>query len=304
MNTLQIFIIICCPFQIFGQSPSDLSAYPIVAEGEKWISQSPDTACFLAQNLLSKPGLDIFSRRQAYFILGKARYKAEMSDEAIFPLQESIVLSQKNKDEKLLLWTFVVISAALGDKESPSLDSSLFYLENAQGLAEKLRDTVSLAKIYINTANVFYLNEDYKKALENNYSCESLLRNSYFEQEKALNFYSKGIILLEIYIKEGKKENLRNAQQSFQTAIKLFNKLGNKSYEADSRNALAGSFLYSENLDEASLEVKQSIKLGIQLNNPEILLNGYYTLSVLCEMQNNLEGSIDALKKLGNYILL
>ncbi|MBC7775033.1 MAG: hypothetical protein H7246_06295 [Phycisphaerae bacterium] len=132
MKTIYIFFILFSPIIVFGQTPAK---YSIVVQGEKWIADNqPDSTLALAQNLLSQTNLDPFKRRQAFYLLGEVNSALGKSEEAIDLLQESIVLSQKNHDDPLLVWSLIAASRAMGDKENPSLDSVMFYLEGAKVL--------------------------------------------------------------------------------------------------------------------------------------------------------------------------
>ncbi len=303
MKTVPIIFILSFPLLAFSQTPTNTPNYPILSKGEEWIAQHhADSALIYAQRILSKRGLNPSNQRQALLLIGRASFELGRPEEAIIPLQKSIVSAQKNHDDLLLLRSQMAIVTALRSMEGSSLDSVALYLAGAKKMAENLHDTISLAKIYINTSNVLYYLGEHEEAVANNYFCEALLKNTNYDNEKALNLHGKGNNLMEIYLKDEKEETLINAQQSYLGAIDLFQKLGNKINEAHSRNSLAGSFLYSENLGKASQEVNQSIKLGIDQNNERILLNGYYTLSSLYEMDHNTVGAVDALEKL-NAIL-
>jgi tetratricopeptide (TPR) repeat protein len=145
------------------------------------------------------------------------------------------------------LKSHIVLAAALGDKIEPSLDSSMFYLTNAQDLAERLKDTLNLAKVYAAMSNVYYLKEEFKEALKIHYQCENLLKNTGLKEIQAINSYGKANNLMEIYNREEGAENLKGAYEAYQVALSLFQELKLTQNEAHARNALGACMLYMEN---------------------------------------------------------
>ncbi len=196
----------------------------------------------------------------------------------------------------------VTLSKAFGDQPEPDLAASRKHLEETKQLAEKLGDTLALARYYIYFSNILYLSGEYESAIENNYFCESLLKNTKYEYEKAINLCGKGNNLMELYIKNEQKEVLQSAQDAYKKAIKIFQDIKNESNEAHARNSLASSYLYSGDLIKAANEVKQSIEIGGNLQDTSVLLNGYYTLTTFYEMNANADSAIESLTKLKFFL--
>lgn len=299
MKTVFIFILFVVPFFLLGQQAITPTNYPIVTQGERWITENKaDSAILLAQNILTKARLDPFQERQAFFLLGKGHFALGAPEDAITPLQKSLVLAQKNRDNPLLLKSHIVLAAALGDKLNPSLDSAMFYLKNAEDLATRLKDTLSLAKIYTNQSNIYFLKEEFKEALKIHYQCENLLKNTTLKETIAINSYGKANNLMEIYNREEGVDNLNGAYEAYKMALSLFQELNLTQNEAHARNALGACMLYMENFKGAENEVKASIKLGATLEDDEVLLNGYYTLTSIYEMQGNAQEAVKSLEGL------
>ena len=97
---------------------------------------------------------------------------------------------------------------------------------------------------------------------------------------------------MEIYIDKDNVEFLKRAQNLYKKSIEIFHALNRPDAEAHARNSLAGSYLYSGELRKATGEVKESIKLGQEYkNDTSILINGYYTLATLHEMDGDAFGA-------------
>lgn len=279
------------------------TAYPIVVEGEKLLELNlPDSALAYAKSILSLKKPDAFERRQAFFITGKALFNKGELEASINFLQRSLISAQKSKDDLILLKSKLAICAALGSTYPPLLDSARSYLIGTKELAEKLKDTISLANHYLYTANLQNISGEYEQALLNHTYCEALLKNTGFELMKAKNLANKGNNALIIYTQKEDIKYLDNAIDSYLKSIKIFITLKDTINEAYMRNSLAESYLYTKDLDAAASEVQQSIKLGIGLNNSKILLNGYYTLANFYEMNQNPVRAKEALINLKTYL--
>lgn len=304
MKTCIIFILLCFPLLTFSQRgtipPLD---YSILVTGEKFIDKNlPDSAFFYAKSIYSRKKANPFELRQAYFIAGKALLNKEEPEAAIDFLEKSLYLSEKYGDEILLLKVKLAIAAALGSSYPPQLDSAIAQLSGTKELAEKLRDTTSLANYFIYTANLQNLSKNYEQALLNHTYCEVLLERTNFNLIKAKNLANKGNNALEIFTLKEDKTYLQKSIESYKKAIEIFKIIKDTINEAHTRNSLAESYLYTEDLDGAASEVQQSIKLGKGLSDPKVLLNGYYTLANLYEMNQNPEKAIEALSNLKLYL--
>lgn len=300
MKTCIIFILLCLPLLTFSQRgtipPLD---YSILVTGEKFIDENlPDSALLYAKSIYSRKKAIPFELRQAYFIAGKALLNKEETEAAIDFLKKSSYLAAKHKDEVILLKSNLAFAAALGASYPPQLDSAKAQLVGTKELAEKLRDTISLANYFIYTANLQNLSKEYEQALLNHTYCEILLERTNFDLIKAKNLANKGNNALEIFTIKEDKTYLQKSIESYKKAIEIFKSIKDTINEAHTRNSLAESYLYTEDLNGAASEVQQSIKLGIGVGDPEILLNGYYTLANLYEMNQNPEKAIEALSNL------
>lgn len=304
MKTIPLLLIPCFPLLGFSQTAPSTNAYPIVAKGEALINQKhPDSALYLAQKTLAQVKANSFEQRQAYFLLGKVKFEMGDPDAAIHPFQKSLGLSEKQGDEHLQLRSLIGLTAALGDKENPEIDSAMFYLETAEYLAKKHKDTLSLYRVYTNRSNLLNLDGDYEAALANTDLNEALLKNTTLEYEKGINSYARANILMESFYKSNDRILLNKAKDAFEFSIAAFqkSKRGIKK-EAHARNGLGGCLLYFDDLEAAEDQIKQSIKLGLELDDDGILLNSYYNLSSLYEMQNNESAAIIALEKLNELM--
>lgn len=304
MKTYIIFILLCFPLLTFSQRgtipPLD---YSILVTGEKLIDKNlPDSAFLHAKSIYSRKKVNPFELRQAYFIAGKALLNKEEPEAAIDFLEKSLSLAEKYNDEILLLKVKLAIAAALGSSYPPQLDSAIAQLSGTKELAEKLRDTTSLANYFIYTANLQNLSKNYEQALLNHTYCEVLLERTNFNLIKAKNLANKGNNALEIFTLKEDKTYLQKSIESYKKAIEIFKIIKDTINEAHTRNSLAESYLYTEDLDGAASEVQQSIKLGKGLSDPKVLLNGYYTLANLYEMNQNPEKAIEALSNLKLYL--
>jgi signal transduction histidine kinase len=303
MKTIYIFILLCLPLFSFGQSGRNASDYQIVVNGEKLLELNlADSALSYVNKILSTKKPDAFERRQAFFVKGKALVEKQEPDEAFIVLQKSLQSAIKYNDIRLILKSKHAICAALGSMYPPLIDSAKTYLVGTKAMAENLRDTVSLANYYLYTANLECLLGNYEKALLNHTYCEQLLDQTKLETMKAKNLVNKGNNALEIYTINEDAKYLKNSIDSYLKSINIFKALKDTINEAYLRNALAGSYLYTEDLDAAAEEVQQSIKLGLGLNDSKILLKGYYTLANYYEMNQNAVKAKEALENLKGYL--
>lgn len=271
---------------------------PIYEEGERLIAaEMPDSALLLSINILSKRSLNPQQRAQASFIAGRSYFILGEPDSAIYFLNKARAASQKLHLDSLLLQTYLALGAAYGDN-AYDLDLALVQLEPAKALAEKLKDTIALANYYIYNANISHLKEEYERSLDYSYFAENLLKNTSYDFEKAKNYYVKGHNLFELYIQTENLKWLNDCQFYYKNVIEINEKLNRKRAEANARNAIAGTYLYSGNLGEASWEVKESIRIGEFLKDTAILLYGYYTLSTIFDMEGKADSAISALSQL------
>lgn len=274
-------------------------ALPILDEGEKLIALDHlDSALSYARAILTRPKLDILNRNQALLVLGMALFKEENPDASVKPLQNSLSIARSLKNEQLILKSLVALGASTATKEYARMDSVVIYLKEAKPLAEALKDTSSLSRIYNNLANVFIEEGDLEKAMAHCYLCESLLKNSRFELEKAICHNSTGRGLFELYYRDGKDEYLKNAIVSFQKAVDIFERLGHKRYEAYARMNIGAVSAFLDDYERAEKETRMGIKLGEELRDSTILLDGYYNLANHFEGENSLEEAMVALNQM------
>ncbi|MFN0176046.1 MAG: ATP-binding protein [Saprospiraceae bacterium] len=297
MKTALIFILLFFSFFLFAQSKMEGPSLAILDEGERLIAlDHADSALLYARAILIRPKIDLLSRNQAYLVLGKALFNEGDPDGSVFPLQKSLSIARSIQNDRLILKALVALSAAMTMKEYPRMDSVLIYLEEAKPMAESLKDTSSLSGIYNNLANIYIDDEDYDRAMAHCYLCESLLKNSKFEIEKAKCHNSTGRGLFELYYRDGKEDDLKTAITSFQKAVEIFERLGRKRYEAYARMNIGAASAFLDDYKRAEKETRMGINLGEELSDSTILLNGYYNLANHYEGENKLEEAKLALR--------
>lgn len=300
MKTLLIFILsLFLSFFCHGQSAPSGALLSIATHGnlllDKWMV---DSAITYSSQFLHKKKIDLLDRGQAYYVFGKAQYLAGDLDKAEISLQNALDIATKLKKERLILWIFNSLACVAGDRWDPDLDLSARYLAKAEMLAQKLQDTVTLAKVYLNASNLFYNLEDYTKAISYNYRCDTLLKNTTFYPEKAANLYGRGRNLIELYNTDPKKTYLDIALLDFEHTKYLYDSLGNKVLSAQASIAIGSCLLYLDRLPEAEKHLEKSIKLGLETGNDDVLLNGFYAQTSLYEMQENYVAAVGALDSL------
>ncbi|MBN8680556.1 MAG: hypothetical protein J0M29_20195 [Chitinophagales bacterium] len=296
------YILFLCLFsgQLLPAQTVDL--LPVFEAGERLIeAEKPDSALVMAQNILSKRSLDPSQRAQASFIAGRSYFILGEPDSAIHFLNIARATSQKWHLDPLLLQSYLALSAAYGDN-GYDFGLALEQLEPAKALAEKLKDTISLANYYIYHANIYHLMEEYERSMEYSYFAENLIKNTRFEFEKAKLYAIKAHNLLEFYINTEDSQLLKDCQEYYKNAIPIYQKLNRRRAEAIVRNALAGAYLYSGDLREAGMEVQESIHIGKIYKDTATLINGYYNLATLFEMEGKADSAISALSQLRFFL--
>ena len=303
MKAIYFALALFFPLILFGQSKPDVLRLSILAEGDRllWRDQA-DSARTYAQAILARPKLDLLSKNQALLVLGRALFNEENPDASVLPLQKSLSIARSIKNDLLTLKTLVALGASMTTKEYPRMDSVLIFLEEAKPLAISLKDTSSLSRIYNNLANVFIEEGDLDKAMAHCYLCESLLKNSRFETEKAICHNSTGRGLYELYFRDGKDEYLKTAIASFQKAVVIFEILGNKRSESYARLNMGAAAAFLDDYGQAERETEQAMRLGTELKDSTILLNGYYNLANQYEGENRLEEAKFALNKMNDLL--
>ncbi len=295
-----------------AQSSSTSEAAQWLDNAQQLLEQGPaaDSAALkLAQDALRRirPNSDYILEGRAYLIAGRAQYNLGYPEDAVPLLQTALNLFQKAKSDSLTLGTLIMLSSAMGNREVPEIDSSLFYVSAARALALKRQDTLRLARIYIIIANIWDEQTQYDSALVYNYLCEDLLKGKSHQLERGQNFYNTGNTLLNRYIAKGEDKDLQDAQYYLQQAIEIFQNIGNQQLEVEARNAAGVAALYSHNFPEAKKELKQSLDIYEQLQDSSGLLNAYYNLATLAETEGKnkeavlaLKNLVDLLKKVGD----
>jgi len=285
MKILSILILLFSPLFLFSQSDQDASPLKILVQGENLIKINRlDSAISYAEMLLSRSKLDQSSRMQALLVLGKAQIDAGDPNTAYLPLQKSLLIARGLKNNQLLVKSLLAFSAVLTEKDPPRLDSAILCLKEAKPIAEALKDTSSMARIYSNLANLFIAEEDYGEAITYSYLCDSIVKGDKFEYERGLSHCTTGRLLSIRYYGNGKADDLKAAITSFQQAVDIFEHLGKKRFEAYARIDIGNLAAFSDDYKRAERETKRGIQLGEELKDSAILLNGYYSLA------NNYEG--------------
>ena len=301
MKTAQVIITLFFPLILQSQSTS--SSLPVLTEGNKLLElELLDSALIYARSVLSGSRLDLMDKSQALLILGKASFSSGDPEASVLPLQKSLSIARRLNHKYLILKSLVALSASMGAKEHPRLDSVMIYLEEARPLAEALKDTSSIAKIYNQISNVYFTKSEYEKALANNVLFESFLKNSRFDYEKGLCYYNTGNVLMEIYYRDWKEEDLKNAKNAYQKSIEYFKHAARKTEEAYARIALGGANAFLDNYKQAEQETKLGIALGNELDNPDLLLNGYYNLANQYEGEGKMSEAKTTLNKMNELL--
>lgn len=300
-----LFVLNFFALNLIAQQPPVYSDYKVVNFGEGLLAKdSVDATIAYGKKTLEQTKPDAFEERQALFVLGRACLDNNDSENAIPYLRKSIALSLKEKDEFLLERSMISYAAALADSDDSKLDSSAMLLEGALGIATRIKDTLGMAKVYRSYSNVYYVDGEYEQAITYNQKFEDILRNSKgYEKDRALNQYAKANSLMEIYNQKEKNADLLEAKKAYEYAINTFHQLMRFKHEAHARNAYAGCLLYFAATDSAEYQAKESIKLGLSLQDNSVLLNGYYTLSNLYEMKADAESLKMSLEKVREYLV-
>lgn len=303
-TTLILLLALGWPVSFFAQSVSTPTAAQLLAQAERLLNQNADSAalaCAKKAIALIRPNTDYTLEGRAYLLAGRAQYNLGYPEDAAIPLQKALKLLGRIENDSLMLDALVLLSAAMGDRETPELESALAYLNEARDLAVKRRDTLQLAKIYINIANVWDEQEDYDTALVYNYLCEDLLKDTPYQLQNGQNYYGMGKRLLELYIEKGKEQDLRKAGLCLQQAVDIFHRLDEPAREADARNAAGAAALYSEDFRRAKNELMQSLDISGKIQDSVGLLNVYYNLATLAETEGK---NSDAVRALTNLVTL
>ncbi|MDX1910522.1 MAG: ATP-binding protein [Saprospiraceae bacterium] len=299
MKTAFFYLFLFMPLLLTAQNNIENPKYNIIHQGEFLLQEyDVDTALYFAKSILSHKKITPIDKCQALLVKSKALFLKEKIKETKISIEESIALSDKLKDEYLLLKSIIVLSATLGEQQPPNLDSAALLLQTAIQLSIKTKDTLNLAKCYINTANVLFLKQDYDKALFHNELCEKLLENSNFKYQIAQNLQSKGNSLFIAHENNGNKELLLNAKKNYEKAIEIYREIEAQNAEAQIRTLLGNIYLLSDDYNNAENEYMESIRFGLALEDTSLLINGYYGLSNLYELQKKYPKANESLGKL------
>lgn len=299
MKTIQLLALVFFPFFLFGQSNPLVPSLAILEEGERLIEvHRTDAALAYAREILARPQLAPFNRSQALLVLGRAHSRGGDPEASVLPFQQSLSIARSIKNEALKLRALVALGGSLTETGFSPFDSVLVLMEEAKPIAESLKDTSSLAKIYNVFGNIFTELEDYDQVIVNCSLCKAILKNSRFLGEEATCYNTYGRSFLEKYYKEGNLEDIKEALASFEKAVELYNKIGNKRYEAYGRTNIGAAATFLNDFERAERETLEAIKLGKELRDTSILLDGYFNLANQYEGENRMEEARMALNEL------
>jgi len=304
MKTIPFFFLLFFPILLFAQPKLTWPPLEILEEGERLILINRlEDALVYAQTILARPKLASLDKGQALLVLGRAYLRGGDPESSVLPFEQSLALARSNKHEVLKLKVLVALGVALFETESQTNDTSLMLIEEAKPIAERLRDTSSLARIYNILANIYEELEDYNKVRINCALCNALLKNSKFFGEEASCYNTFGRSLVERYFREGDTEDVKTAMGYFEKAVELFMKIGNRRYEAYARGNIGASAAFIDDYKQAEEETLKAIKMGEELKDSSILLDGYYNLANNYERENRLEEAQKALNQLSALLV-
>lgn len=221
-------------------------------------------------------------------------------EEAETAIVEALNLRRQFRSDSLVVSSLInygAVSQEMGDNTA-----ALSYYEEALPLAQNRKDIVQIAKIYINIANVWGSNGDYKKAIYYNELCQDLLKNKSFPKEAGLNYYGMGNHLLNSYIEKGETGNLEKSRQSYEKAIQFYGQTQELYSAAHAHNGLGSCYRLLHDFDKASEEFQNSLKLFEQLKDSSGMLDVYYNIASLAQAENRPQEALYALNKL-EYLL-
>ncbi len=305
MKTIILLLAFCWPSLFFAQSPNTSHFVKLLYQGEQLLDKHPDSileSYALQLQSLMRPDADYTVKGRVYLLTGHAYFKTGQPEEAEPLLRDALAMFRKDGNDSLTTSALIVLGAAMGAREYPDLDSALLNLTEARDLATRRCDTLQLAKAYINIANVWSLRGDDKKALIFNYLCEELLQNQPYDLQKGHNFYGIGDRMLNLYMLEGGTEKLSDTRRYLHKAADVFNRLGEKNLEAQTRNALGAAALYAEQFAESKSQLAQSLEAYESLQDSTGMLNVYYNLATLAETQDKPDEAIKALDNLASLL--
>ena len=128
-------------------------------KSQQYLRERPDSAIYYAQAALeaaSKTG-DKSRMGTALNSLGWAEMQEGRYDEAEAHVRESLQLRRSLKNDSLITSSLINLGAILEQKMTP--DASLELYREGLALAANRKDTLQLAKLYINMANAWDSNE-------------------------------------------------------------------------------------------------------------------------------------------------
>jgi len=289
-------LLLCLPLPAQLTAEQQIDLY--LLKSRQPCGKYPDSARIYLQNALrlsSKTG-DKLRRSHALNLLGWTELSQGRYEQAESHLREALRIRKEAKNDSLVVSSLINLGAVLADKGDP--DASFEPYEEALSIAGKIRDTLLMAKIFINIANAWDIKEEYDKALSFNYLCQSYIARKPYWKERGLNYHGMGNRLLNIYFNKGKKEDLEKARQCYQQAIENFEKTGESVEIAHSRNGLGATYMYFQEYDKAKDEFVQSIKLCENLKDSACLLDVYYNMANLALAENKSEDALTALTHL------
>lgn len=304
MKTTPLLFLLFFPFLLFSQPKLPGPPLEILEEGERLIAiQRLEEAIVYAQTVLARPKLSSLDKSQALLVLGRAYARGGDSESSVLPFEQGLALARSTKHEVLKMKALVALGMTLFETGFQPYDSSLMLMEEAKPIAELQRDTISLARIYNILANIYTELEDYNKVRTNCTLCYSLLNNSRFFGEEASCYNTFGRSLVERYFREGDTEDIKTAISYFEKAVELYMILGNRRYEAYARGNIGASAAFINDYKRAEEETLKTIKLGEELKDSSILLDGYYNLATNYEGENRLEEAQKALNQVSALLV-
>lgn len=303
MKFLTIFIAIVSPFWTWAQVGAGASETSrILKQPDSLLIASPPKALLYADTVLrSKAAAQNICevKALALSLKGRALLSTGRWEEALQVLEQAVSLNRQCKNDQPLAMSLTATALCMMHDWESEAAEVVQPLDEALGLAEKVRDTMLAAKICTYLAKTWGDSQQPAKALAYNLQCESFLRGSPRRDLRGINRVGLGNRLLELYHANDDSTSLRQATEYYSKAITDLQPLKDSSSVgalADALNGMGGAKLYADDLAEAERYFKESLATSRQVKYLKGAATALYNLSLLAECRNEFQIALDTLE--------
>ncbi|HAN17527.1 MAG: hypothetical protein A2X13_02925 [Bacteroidetes bacterium GWC2_33_15] len=181
---------------------------------------------------------------------------------------DSLLLQIKNVPENEQINIYNNLSKLYWDY---SLDSSLFYANEALNLSHIIKDKKGLSDSYNRIGNVYFYKDKYEKAIEF-YQKSIAIRKEINDKAGVAIIYKN---IAEIYTRQA---DYKTANELYQKAIEISKEIEDKVNIASYNRSVGANYLLMDDYKKALVHYLISLKIVKELNNQEDIARLYNTI--------------------------